>query len=207
MIYRIPKYKIHLKLLLAIILTFTACSCVTINKGSSYNRLLAINRIYNQKVLMRFALEDKDWKVRNSAFGKLNNESLNVISKMSTDPAVIIASKIRLQQTTWSEEFAKSSVSPNSLGNIIGAAALVNSPQPASTDVISACHKYIRQGDASRIPELINLLNRFGDKTLAEDYMNCGREELKSAGESWGSSHGYRIETGSGSHRVTWGKN
>jgi hypothetical protein len=92
------------------------------------------------------------------------------------------------------------------LGNVLGAAALVDSPQPSSAAVVAACHAYIRRGDASRIPELRDLLLRFGDKPLAEDYLNCGQSQLRDAGEEWARAHGYNIGSGAGSHRVRWGE-
>ena len=169
------------------------------------SRIKAVNRTNNQAKLLNVALKDDEWKVRNAAFNRLNSNSLTEIGKLTQDQAVVIASKIRLQQTTWGAEFSKSTNSGSALGNVIGAAALVNSPQPASYDVVSACHNFIRKGDASRIPELVNLLNRFGNSTLAEDYMNCGQSTLSDAGCVWGRAHGYRCTTGSGSHRVSWG--
>ena len=182
-------------------------SCGSLTSIEYNSRIKAVNRINNQSKLLNIALEDIDWRVRNAAFDRLNNSSLTEICNLTKDQAVVIAAKIRLQQTTWGAEFSKSSNSGSYLGNVIGAAALVNSPQPSSYEVVSACHKYIRQGDSSRIPELTNLLNRFGDKTLAEDYINCGNYELKNVGESWGRAHGYNIRTGPGSHRVSWGQN
>ena len=60
-------------------------------------------------------------------------------------------------------------------------------------------------GDESSIPELSSLLMRFGDKTLAEDYLNCGNGRLADAAAAWGREHGLNVKTGAGSHRVQWG--
>jgi hypothetical protein len=178
----------------------------SLNSSDYKSRIKAVKRILKQDRLLNVVSGDKDWRVRNAAFDKLNKNSLTEISKNAKDQALIIAAKIRLNQTTWNNEFAKSSGSGSSLGDVIGAAALVNSPQPTTYDVVSACHKYITEGDVSRIPELINLLDRFGDESLGEDYMNCGNDELRIAGESWGRAHGYNIGSGNGSHRVRWGE-
>jgi hypothetical protein len=63
----------------------------------------------------------------------------------------------------------------------------------------------IRRGDESRIPEMVDLLEGYGDQTLVEDYLNCGQPDLDSAGRSWANKRGYNIGTGSGSHRARWG--
>lgn len=169
-------------------------------------RIKAVKRSHKQTKLMKVALEDKDLRVRVAAFNKLNDNSLSEISNRTKDPAIVLAAKIRLHETQWRDEFDKASAPGSSLGDVIGAAALVNDPSPSSYDVVSACHKYIRQGDVSRIPELRSLLMRFGDLSLAEDYLNCGNDELHSAGADWGSSHGYNIRSGNGSNRVRWGE-
>lgn len=67
------------------------------------------------------------------------------------------------------------------------------------------CHNYIRQGDESRIPELRELLLRFGDKPLAEDYLNCGHPMMAKAATEWADKHKLSIKAGSGSSRVRWG--
>jgi hypothetical protein len=53
--------------------------------------------------------------------------------------------------------------------------------------------------------KLNNLLLNYGDKKMAEDYLNSGSKELHSGGEDWARANGYFIATGPGSHRVTWG--
>lgn len=170
-------------------------------------RIKAVKRTHNQTKLLKTALEDKDLSVRVAAFNKLNPVSLNKICNLNNDPALTIAAKIRLNKTTWSDEFKKGSDSNSSLGDVIGAAALVIDPKPAANDVVSACHKFISQGDNSRIPELKSLLMRFGNVPLSEDYLNCGNAELYSAGAEWLQSHGYNIVKGNGSNRVRWGEN
>lgn len=169
-------------------------------------KLKVVSLLNDQTGLMNISLTNDDWTVRQAAFEKLNDASLSKIIHETKDPAVILASKIRLGLITWSEAFSIETSSKGKLGDVIGAAALVDSPQPTSEDVVEACHNFIRRGDASRIPELINLLNRFGDVTLAEDYINCGHEKLYDAGAEWGNAHGYYISTGYGSNRVRWGE-
>ena len=187
--------------------SFLLSGCGSLTSLDYKSRIKALNKINDQSVLLKYAVEDVEWRVRKVAFDKLDNNSLTKIVNITKDPAVVIAAKIRLKQTTWNEEFAKSNTSSSLLGNVIGAAALVNSPRPSSSDVVNACHKYIRKGDSSRIPELIYLLDNCGNVTLAEDYMNCGEPTLRlyNAGCAWGRRHGYSCGTGKGSHRATWG--
>jgi hypothetical protein len=165
-----------------------------------------IDLLNDQIELMNIAQNNNNWDVRQAAFLKLNNNSLYIISRETKEPANKLAAKIRLGLINWSEIFSGLNSSAETLGDVIGAAALILYPQPTTSDIVSACHTFISRGDASRIPELINLLNRFGDVTLAEDFINCGNEVLFNAGANWGKAHGYEIQTGDGSHRVRWGK-
>jgi hypothetical protein len=87
----------------------------------------------------------------------------------------------------------------------LGAVALVGRDSKIGDSVVNACHFFIRKGDVSRIPELRELLLLYGDKALAEDYLNCGRVEMHDAAAAWGRAHGYNIQTGAGSNRVRWG--
>lgn len=70
--------------------------------------------------------------------------------------------------------------------------------------VTEASLTLMRRRDESRIPELGDLLNRYGDKPLCEDYLNSGQPDLENAGTDWARNHGFSIEKGYGSHRPTW---
>jgi hypothetical protein len=52
---------------------------------------------------------------------------------------------------------------------------------------------------------LNQLLLEYGDKQMAEDYLNSGSSKLHDGGAEWAKKRGYRIRTGSGSHRTRWG--
>ena len=49
------------------------------------------------------------------------------------------------------------------------------------------------------------VLFKHGSKSMCEDYLNSGSKELGDGGERWANSHGYKISSGGGSHRVSWG--
>ena len=70
----------------------------------------------------------------------------------------------------WHSENCKNTQQKQSgLGEILGAIALVGRQEGLTTAVTSGCHRYIRAGDASRIPALHELLAFYGDLPLAED--------------------------------------
>jgi hypothetical protein len=146
-------------------------------------------------------------KQRAAKFSSLGKKELSDVVATSKDPSEVLAAKVRLDQTTWANAFESANNGQSELGTVLGAVALVRAPQPATETVVAACHAYIRRGDHSKIPELVSLLVRFGDKPLAEDYLNCGESSLHAAGEEWARNRGYNIGSGHGSHRVRWGEN
>lgn len=178
---------------------------LVIESKMSEIRQEAVNKVTDQNLLYKIVIEDINWDVRKAAFKKLNDNSLDILTREANDPAVALSAKIRLGRISWNEAFSGKSSSTETLGYVIGAAAIVDTPQPTAYDVVSACHNFIKLGDASRIPELIFLLNKFGNVSLAEDYMNCGEKSLEDAGCNWGRAHGYSCTTGNGSNRVRWG--
>jgi hypothetical protein len=168
--------------------------------------LVAVKKITDQIKLMNISQKNDNWDVRKAAFKKLNDNSLDLLTREAEDPALALSAKISLGRISWNEAFSEKNNKTETLNHIIGAAAIVDSPQPTSDDVVQACHNFIKLGDASRIPELVFLLNKFGDKYLAEDYMNCGEFTLSDAGCAWGKAHGYSCTPGNyGSNRVRWG--
>ena len=171
-------------------------------------RISATKRLTDQNVLARVVRENRSremWKVRQAAFGKLDQESLAALARRAEAPALSLAAKIRRGEANWDQAFASANKRRRGLGDVLGAAALVESPRPTSAAVVAACHDYIRRGDVARIAELRELLLRYGNKTLAEDYLNCGRHELEEAGKEWARANGYNVGTGFGSSRVRWG--
>lgn len=64
----------------------------------------------------------------------------------------------------------------------------------------------IKLGIQGSEKKLASLLMDYGNKSMAEDYLNCGSSDLDAAGRAWARAHGYNILTGPGSHRATWGR-
>lgn len=143
--------------------------------------------------------------IRKAVLAGLDSRRLESLADGALEPEVRMAAAVALGRSDWDQFFGGVSASVDEVGNVLGAVALIDEPRPTSTQVVAACHAFIRRGDASRVPELIDLLFRFGDKRLAEDYINCGNRELAAAGKEWASSRGYRVISGSGSARVKWG--
>ena len=168
-------------------------------------RQAAVSKMTDQSLLLNISQTRDEWDIRKAAFNKLNESSLDALINNAKDASLVLAAEVRLGRINWSEAFNKYGNSNETLGHVIGATAIVSTPKPASRDVTDACQKFIKLGDSSRIPELISLLNEYGDVSLAEDYMNCGEKTLESAGCSWGNAHGYQCTTGYGSNRVRWG--
>ena len=63
----------------------------------------------------------------------------------------------------------------------------------------------IKLGVPGSEQKLDALLMVYGDKWMAEDYLNSGSDLLHESGVRWSNSHGYYIQTGAGSHRSAWG--
>lgn len=63
----------------------------------------------------------------------------------------------------------------------------------------------IKLGIAKSEQQLVAVLMQFGDKSMAEDYLNSGSGALAEGGRTWANQRGYEILTGEGSHRAAWG--
>ncbi len=63
--------------------------------------------------------------------------------------------------------------------------------------VVAAAYAYfIRKGKPGTDSVLVVALRRHGDKSMAEDFLNSGKAELKRAGRSWAKKHvitSYRV--------------
>lgn len=64
----------------------------------------------------------------------------------------------------------------------------------------------IKLGISGSEDQLSTVLTLFGDKSMAEDYLNCGSNKLEEAARKWAESRGYQIMRIPGGARATWGR-
>ena len=64
---------------------------------------------------------------------------------------------------------------------------------------------YIERGLAGTEPILIDALNLYGTKEIANIYLNCGNLELEMAARLWAKSHGYEIGESMFGYSAHWG--
>ncbi|MFI5735748.1 hypothetical protein ACIA49_36895 [Kribbella sp. NPDC051587] len=65
----------------------------------------------------------------------------------------------------------------------------------------------VKLGRASSERPLLDLLRLWGDRQLAEDFLNCGSEALARGAERWARAHNYVIHRYGGSARpIRWGR-
>ncbi len=158
-----------------------------------------------------------------------NDERLQVYSLFASKNDYQEAS--RLLETITAENFTeidKKIVSTSSLLNNNGQWSDRSKARPAYDDLrmlnskavtISLCQQVVARPELqTRIlllaiklgingseDELIAVLFVYGNKSMAEDYLNSGSGKLADGGRKWAAAHGYQISTGYGSHRSGWG--
>jgi hypothetical protein len=173
-------------------------------------RSAAARRLTDPVVLEQIALQADDRIVLKIVLAKLEDkEILNRLASNASDLPLRLAAAKKSGSKSWQDIFSVATArgaGEQQLGDALAAVSLFPAVQDdAKYGVQQACLNLIRRGDESRIPEMADLLEGYGDKTLAEDYLNCGQPDLDSAGRSWANKRGYNIGKGSGSHRANWG--
>lgn len=103
---------------------------------------------------------------------------------------------------------------PDSQSQGYAAAALIKIRDPRAVSVLHAALRtviaplygfFIEWGVSDFENLLIEALNEYGDKAMAQDFLNCGNPDLEQAAKAWASRHMYQIISGGGSN-VRWGK-
>lgn len=64
---------------------------------------------------------------------------------------------------------------------------------------------FIQRGKPGSEDALIQALNSYGSKEMAQAYLNCGNSALKQAGENWAGAHSYAITSSRGWGTAQWG--
>jgi len=173
-------------------------------------RAAAAQRLNEPASLEQAALRVTDRNVLKILLVKINdNAILNRIAAGAADPPMRLAAARKSGAKSWAQIFDAATTkgaTVQMLGDALSAVSLFSVVQwDATTGVQNACLNLIQLGNESRITEMVDLLEGYGDKTLAEDYINCGQPDLDAAARAWAGRRGYRIDFGFGSHRATWG--
>jgi hypothetical protein len=86
-----------------------------------------------------------------------------------------------------------------------------NGPLLAALDrgdlsIISGAYQFfIQKGRPGSEALLIQALNASGTQEMAEDFLNCGNQQLQSEAEKWAEANGYTITAGSNRSGPIWG--
>jgi hypothetical protein len=163
----------------------------------------------SKDAVKQIALASTDRDICKIVLTKLDASTCAIVAAEAKSPELKLAASVKSGKSTWTRAFADAAAQTNdkkSVGKVIAAVALFgNFQEQAKEGVVQTCLTFIRRGDESRIPELSDLLENYGDVTLAEDYLNCGQPDLYKSGAKWGNEHGYSITAGYGSQRAIWG--
>jgi HEAT repeat protein len=70
--------------------------------------------------------------------------------------------------------------------------------------VENAVYTIVNLGREDAVADLVRILEKHGNKTMAEMYLNCGHGRLSDAARAWATRHGYTITAG-GRQQARWG--
>lgn len=173
-------------------------------------RYAAARRLTNPATLEQAALHSRDREVLKILLAKLEDKTvLKRVASASDDRAMRLAAAHKAGTQSWNDIFRAATskgATAEKLGDALAAVSLFSSAQSEAREAVQqACLNLIRLGDESRIPEMVDLLEGYGDKILGEDYLNSSQPDLAIAGRAWAHRRGYDVRTGPGSNRATWG--
>jgi len=169
--------------------------------------LAALEKLQNPVSLKRVAVESTDREVVKIAFDKLKDTALlaEIANASTRDPAVRIAASHKSGQKTWHAIFVAATGNPKMFGDAMASLTFFKTVQEdAKHDVQHACRDFIIRGDESHLAEMADLLEAYGSKELAEDYINSGQPDLEWAARAWASRRGFDIVSGGADH-AKWG--
>lgn len=162
----------------------------------------AVRRLSDPAALEQAALRASDREVLKILLAKLEDKSmLNRIAAAADDRAMRLAAAQKNGTRSWKKIFDAANAkgaTVQMLGDALAVASFFPKVQPeAVSGVQHACLNLIRRGNESRIPEMVDLFDDYGDKTLAEDYLNCGQPDLDAEAREWARWRRYNISPGS----------
>ncbi|MBU4315813.1 MAG: hypothetical protein KKF30_00910 [Proteobacteria bacterium] len=172
-------------------------------------RLAAVENLNDPASLVKVAIESVFLDVLRIVLAKLDDkENLLKVANTAKVNSMRFAAEQKSGKRSWSDIFNANYDHPRDLGEALEAVILFDEIQiEAKEGIQQASLSMIRRGDESRIEEMVVILSSYGDKTLAEDFYNCGQPDLKKAAGAWASANGFIFQQDftSGSARAGWG--
>ncbi len=162
---------------------------------------VAARRLSDPAALTQAALRAGDRTVRKIVLAKLNDKvTLNQIAGAADDRPMRLAAARKSEERSWQEIFGAASAKGATLQMLGDALAAVSLFSPVQQDAVNlvqhASLSLIQRGDETRFPEMVDLLEEYGDKALAEAYLNSGHPDLDAAARTWADRRGYAIGPG-----------
>jgi len=156
-------------------------------------RINAVNQIADTEDLKAIALQSDFSGALSIVLEKINSpDILRDIADSAHDPSMRIAASQKAGLKTWSEIFKTAQAKSEKLYHALAATSLFkNIDYRARKEARNVAYYLFSRGDSLRIPEMIEILNRFGSKELAEDFYNCTQPDLREAARLWAKDRNY----------------
>ena len=171
------------------------------------------------------ALKDEDFNVRSEAAEALGNvgepaiepliealkdenfnlrmdtaEALGEIEEPAIEPLI---EALKDENSGVRSEAAKALVN---IGDERAVELLIEALKDEDLEVITGAYSFfIRRGEQGTEPVLIKVLNKYGTRSMAEDFLNCGNIQLEEAARKWAKENGYQITALPGETSLRWG--
>lgn len=134
------------------------------------------------------------------AYGMLTDPDLLVkLADGAKDDDLKLATQIRLKKTTVDAAIADVVTGTRQSLVVMGAIYWLadqdslDDPSSVNRDELDLCDKCIAKSNPAYISNLLQILNQYGNKALAEMYANSGQKDLVAAANSWATKNGFTI--------------
>ena len=160
-------------------------------------RAAAARRLSDPAAVEQAAMRASDREVLSILLAKLADKAMvNRIAAAAEDRAMRLTAAQKAGAKSWKQIFEAArakGATVQMLGDALAAVSLFSKVQPAAAYAVRrACLSLIRRGDDwrimeddSRIMEMVDLLEGYGHKRLAEEYVKSGQPDLEAAGRDW----------------------
>jgi HEAT repeat protein len=160
------------------------------------------------------ALRDTDWNMYRGVSWNIRDAAADALGKINDPRAVeprIAALNDTDQNVDWGVRWNIRRAAARALANFKdprAVSALLAALEKHDMIIIaSAISFFIKRGDTGSEDRLIEALDKFGNKEMAEQLLNCGNSKLNDAARKWGLNHGYAIDTRADvSGMIKWGE-